>query len=122
MKLTKTLGMWDIVLFNVVAIIGLRWVSLAAAGGNTSIVLWLGALVLFFLPQVFAVIDLTRRLPEEGGVYIWTKTAFGDFHGFLAGWCYWTNNLVYFPNLLVYIAGISVFTAGSGYQAVGRAG
>ncbi|MFQ5652105.1 MAG: APC family permease [bacterium] len=120
MKLTKTLGLWDTILFNVTAITGLRWISVAAAGGNPSMVLWLLALLLFFLPQAFAVVDLTRRLPGEGGLYLWTKTAFGDFHGFMAGWCYWTNNLVYFPNLLVYIAGISVFVGGSGYQAVGE--
>ncbi len=120
MKLLKTLGLRDIVLLNVTAIVGLRWISLAAAGGNSSMVLWFAALGLFFLPQAFAVIELTRRLPGEGGVYLWTKTAFGDFHGFMSGWCYWTNNLVYFPNLLVYVAGISVFVAGSGYQAVGE--
>ncbi len=120
MNLTKTLGLRDIVLFNVTAIIGLRWISLAAAGGNTSMVLWVAALTFFFLPQAFAVIELTRRLPGEGGVYLWTKEAFGDFHGFMSGWCYWTNNLVYFPNLLVYVAGISVFVAGSGFQAVGE--
>jgi len=120
LKLYRALGLWDIILLNVTAIIGLRWISLAAFGGNTSIVLWLAALLLFFLPQAFAVIELTTRLPGEGGIYLWTKTAFGNFHGFLSGWCYWTNNLVYFPNLLVYIAGISVFVAGTGYQAVGE--
>lgn len=120
MKLARELGVRDVVLMNVTAVIGLRWISLTAAGGNTSIVLWTGALVFFFLPQAFAVIELTRRLPDEGGIYLWTKTAFGDFHGFLSGWCYWTNNLVYFPNLLVYIAGISVFVVGGGYQAVGE--
>ena len=82
--------------------------------------LWLAALLLFFLPQAFAVMELTTRLPGEGGIYLWTKTAFGEFHGFLSGWCYWTANLVYFPNLLVYIAGVSVFVAGGGYQAVGE--
>lgn len=120
MKLTKALGFRDVVLLNVTAIVGLRWISLAAAGGNTSILLWLGALLFFFLPQAFAVIELTTRLPDEGGIYLWTKSAFGDFHGFLAGWCYWTNNLVYFPFLLVYVAGISVFVAGSGYQELGE--
>ncbi|KPK87339.1 hypothetical protein AMJ80_12190 [bacterium SM23_31] len=120
MKLARELGVRDVVLMTVTAVIGLRWISLTAAGGNTSIVLWTGALVFFFLPQAFAVIELTRRLPDEGGIYLWTKTAFGDFHGFLSGWCYWTNNLVYFPNLLVYIAGISVFVVGGGYQAVGE--
>lgn len=120
MKLTRSLKLWDIVLLNVTAIVGLRWISLAAVGGNTSIVLWIAALLLFFVPQAFAVIELTTRLPGEGGIYLWTKKAFGEFHGFLSGWCYWTNNLIYFPNLLVYIAGISVFVLGDGYQALGE--
>jgi amino acid transporter len=119
-QLPRALRLRDIVLLNVTAIIGLRWISLAAAGGNTSLTLWLLALLLFFLPQAFAVVELTTRLPGEGGIYLWTKTAFGDFHGFLSGWCYWTNNLVYFPNLLVYLAGISVFVVGPGFQAVGE--
>ena len=120
MKLVKALGIRDIILMNVAAVVGLRWISLAAAGGSTSIVLWAAALFLFFIPQAIVVTELTKRMPEEGGVYVWSKTVFGDFHGFMAGWCYWTNNLVYFPNLLVYIAGISVFIAGGGYQAVGE--
>jgi len=119
-KLTQSLGVRDVVLLNVVAIVGLRWVSVAAAGGNTSITLWFGALLLFFVPQAFAVIELTTRMPEEGGIYRWSEAAFGEFHGFMSGWCYWTNNLVYFPNLLVYIAGISVFIGGSAYQGLGE--
>lgn len=119
-SLQQALGVRDVVLLNVVAIVGLRWVALAAAAGNASVVLWIGALLLFFIPQAFAVIELTSRIPEEGGVYPWADAAFGDFHGFMAGWCYWTNNLVYFPNLLVYVAGISVFVAGSGFQEVGE--
>lgn len=120
MKLIRSLKLWDIVLLNVTAIVGLRWISLAAVGGNTSIVLWIAALMFFFVPQAFAVIELTTRLPGEGGIYLWTKKAFGEFHGFLSGWCYWTANLTYFPNLLVYIAGISVFVLGDGYQALGE--
>lgn len=119
-ELKRVLGTWDVVLLFVTAIIGLRWISLAAAGGNTSILLWFLAMLLFFIPQSFAVAELTTRLPGEGGIYLWAKEAFGDFHGFITGWCYWTSNLVYFPNLLVYIAGISVFVAGDGYQAVGE--
>ena len=69
MKLTRSLKLWDIVLLNITAIVSLRWISLAAVGGNTSIVLWIAALLLFFVPQGFAVIELTTRLPGEGGSY-----------------------------------------------------
>jgi len=56
-----------------------------------------------------AVIELSSRYPEEGGVYVWSKRAFGDFHGFMAGWTYWTSNIVYFPGLLFYAAGNSAY-------------
>ena len=46
--------------------------------------------------------ELSSRYPQEGGIYVWTKKAFGDFHGFLCGWCYWLNNLFYFPSLLIF--------------------
>jgi len=109
MQLNRTLGFKDIVLLNVTAIVGLRWISLAATGGNTSITLWILACIIFFIPQAFAVIDLTKRMPGEGGLYIWARETLGPFHGFFSGWCYWASTLTYFPNLLVYIAGISVY-------------
>jgi amino acid transporter len=120
MELAKTLGLRDVVLFNVTAIVGLRWIAIAAAAGSTSITLWFAAMLLFFLPQGFAVMELTRRMPAEGGIYAWTRETFGEFHGFLAGWCYWTNNLVYFPGLLVYVAGVSVYVLGIGFRARGE--
>lgn len=73
MQLKRSLKLWDIVLLNVTAIVGLRWISLAAVGGNTSIVLWIVALMLFFVPQAFAVIELTTRLPGEA-VYMDEKS------------------------------------------------
>jgi len=120
MKLKRSLKLLDIILLNVTAIIGIRHIALAGSSGNTSIILWFAALLLFFLPQGCAVIELTSRLPGEGGIYLWTKKAFGEFHGFLSGWCYWTSNLLYFPTLLIFIAGISVFVLGDGYQALGE--
>jgi len=56
---------------------------------------WIISLLLFFWPQGIAVIELAHRYPGEGGVYLWAKEVFGDFHGFLSGWCYWTNNMLY---------------------------
>ena len=112
--LKRVLGLWDLVLLNVVAITGLRWWLTSASGyGYGALPLWLLALVAFFIPSGLAVIDLTTRYPEEGGIYAWTKRAFGDGHGFISGWCLWTNNLFYFPTLLVFVAGNLLFTLGS---------
>jgi len=107
--LLKELNLRDIVLFNVVAIVGIRWISLAAATGPASISLWVLALLFFFIPQSIAVIRLSKEYPLEGGIYEWAKIEFGDFHGFVAGWCYWANNLVYYPSLLISVAAIAAF-------------
>lgn len=110
--LLRVLGKWDLVLLFVVAIVNLNVVPTIAANGGVTVWLWILALLLFFWPQGVAVIELSHRYPQEGGVYLWVKRIFGDFHGFLSGWCYWTNNIFYVPTVLLYFVGISVYVAG----------
>jgi amino acid transporter len=112
--LTRVLGLRDLVLFNLVAVVSLRWVATAAAAGPSSITLWILAAFLFFIPQGLAVTDMAARFPEEGGIYFWTKRAFGDGHGFLCGWCYWVNNILYYPNLLMATAVVGTYAFGQG--------
>jgi amino acid transporter len=112
-ELKRVLGLRDLIFLNVVAIVGLRWWLTSAGGyGYGALPLWILALVAFFIPSGLAVIDLTTRYPEEGGIYAWTKRAFGDGHGFISGWCLWTNNLFYFPTLLIFVAGNLLFVLG----------
>src|ERR1700730_6420804 len=99
MPVERTLKTRDIVLFNVAAIVSMRWVALAAANGPSSLFLWVLAALVFFVPQGFAVIALASAIPEEGGLYVWTSKAFGPRQGFLAGWLYWASNILYFPTL-----------------------
>jgi glutamate:GABA antiporter len=108
----RTLGRWDLVLLKVVAIVNINNVPPVAVYGWISLALWLLAFVTFFIPEAVAVLVLGRRHPGEGGIYLWTRQEFGDAHGFLSGWCYWTNNLFYVPVLLVYMAGIFAFAGG----------
>ena len=75
-------------------------------------------MVFFFWPQGIAVIELAHRYPGEGGVYLWAKEVFGDFHGFLSGWCYWTNNMMYVPTVMLYFVGVSVFALGPNHAAL----
>ncbi len=112
--LRRVLGQRDLVLLFVVAIVNLNVVPTIAANGGVTVWLWILALLLFFWPQGIAVIELAHRYPGEGGVYLWAKRVFGDFHGFLSGWCYWTNNIFYVPTVLLYFVGISVYVAGPG--------
>ena len=108
----RALGVRDVVLLNIAAVVGLRWLSIAAQIGPSSLVLWALALLIFFLPLASAVLELSSRMPGEGGLYIWSKTAFGDVHGFVTGWSFWTANIVFFPSLLLFLAGVSVYIAG----------
>src|SRR5437763_10710401 len=116
--LRRVLGRWDLVLLFVVAVFNLNVVPSIAANGGVTVWLWMISLLLFFWPQGIAVIELAHRYPGEGGVYLWAKEVFGDFHGFLSGWCYWTNNMMYVPSILLYFVGISVFVLGPAHAGL----
>jgi amino acid transporter len=117
-QLKRVLGRWDLVLLFVVAVFNLNVVPSIAANGGVTVWLWLISLLLFFWPQGIAVTELAQRYPGEGGVYLWAKEVFGDFHGFLSGWCYWTNNMLYVPTVMLYFVGVSVFALGPGHAAL----
>jgi len=116
--LKRVLGRCDLVLLFVVAVFNLNVLPSIAANGGVTIWLWLISLILFFWPQGIAVIELAHRYPGEGGVYLWAKGVFGDFHGFLSGWCYWTNNMMYVPTVMLYFVGVSVFVLGPGHEGL----
>jgi glutamate:GABA antiporter len=116
--LRRVLGRWDLVLLFVVAVFNLNVVPSIAANGGVTVWLWIISLILFFWPQGIAVIELAHRFPGEGGVYLWAKEVFGDFHGFLSGWCYWTNNMMYVPTVMLYFVGVSVFVLGAGHESL----
>jgi amino acid transporter len=117
--LKRVLGKRDLVLLFVVAVFNLNVLPSIAANGGVTIWLWVISLILFFWPQGIAVIELAHRYPGEGGVYLWAKEVFGDFHGFLSGWCYWTNNMTYVPTIMLYFVGVSVFVLGPGHASLG---
>jgi amino acid transporter len=105
----KAMGFRDLILFYVVTGISLRWIATAAAAGPSSIVIWIGAWLLFYTPLALSVIELSSRYPNEGGLYVWSKRAFGDFSGFMSAWAYWTSNLPYFPAILYFAASNALF-------------
>ena len=116
--LKRVLGRRDLVLLFVVAVFNLNVVPSIAANGGVTVWLWIISLLLFFWPQGIAVIELAHRYPGEGGVYLWAKEVFGDFHGFLSGWCYWTNNMLYVPTVMLYFVGVSVFVLGPSHATL----
>lgn len=113
-QLRRALSTRDLVLLNLVAVTSLRWMATSAANGPAALVLWVLAGIMFFLPLGLAVSALTVRQPSVGGIYTWTRTSFGEGHGFLAGWCYWINNVLYPANLLIATAAMFTYAIGRG--------
>jgi amino acid transporter len=112
-QLRKTMGFWDVLLFNIATVVGPRWIAAAGHNGTSSISLWILAAVLFFVPGALVINELSSRFPEEGGLYVWAKEAFGPFHGFIAGWTYWIYTVFYFPGLLLASASMSAYVFGA---------
>jgi amino acid transporter len=111
-QLRKTMGFWDVLLFNIATVLGPRWIAAAGHNGTSSISLWIIAAVFFFVPGALVINELSSRFPQEGGLYAWSKEAFGDFHGFIAGWTYWIYTVFYFPGLLLASASMAAYIMG----------
>ncbi|HEX8071474.1 MAG TPA: APC family permease [Pyrinomonadaceae bacterium] len=90
----KELGLSDLVLTQILFIVGLPWVGVAAKQGPSHIVLWLVAMLFFFLPSAVVVIYLNRMMPLEGGLYQWAKLGFNDLVGFLVAWNLWLTAIL----------------------------
>jgi len=90
----KELGLRDLVLTQIVFVVGTSWVGTAAKLGPSQTVYWLLAILLFYLPLAAVVIYLNRLMPLEGGVYQWAKFGFNDFTGFIVAWNLWLLGIV----------------------------
>jgi amino acid transporter len=86
--LKRELKLRDLVLMQILVVMGLNFAGYAAKQGRTQVVLWLLAVVLFYLPQAAIVIRLSRVIPVEGGVYQWVKQGISPFAGYMAGWSF----------------------------------
>lgn len=116
--LKRGLRFRDLVLFYVVVVLSVRWTASAATAGASILVVWVAALTCFFIPLAASVMELSSRYPEEGGIYIWTREAFGDFSGFICAWTYWMSNLPFFAAVLYFGAASALFAFGPRAQSL----
>lgn len=110
--LKRAMGFRDLLLFYLVTGFSLRWIAPAAAAGPSSVIIWIMGALAFYVPMMFTVLELSSRYPEEGGLYAWTRQAFGEFPGYLSGYLYWSSNLPYFPSLFYFTAANALFIFG----------
>jgi amino acid transporter len=113
-NLRKELGLKDLVLAQVLCVVGSSWVGIAAKLGRAHVLFWVGAMLAFYVPLAVVVIHLNRLMPLEGGLYQWAKAGYGDFAGFLTAWNLWvyavivTGAIIFvIPTDLSYIIGPS---------------
>jgi amino acid transporter len=113
-SLHRQLRLRDLVLTQVLCVVGSSWVGIAAGLGRAQALTWIAAMILFYLPMAVSVIYLNREMPLEGGLYVWARTAFGDLGGFMTAWNLWvygivvTDTILYaIPSELAYLIGPS---------------
>lgn len=110
--LKRALKLRDLILLNIVAVYTPATLSQSIPLGKTGLLVWALAITTFMLPYVAAISDLSVKHPREGGVYAWTRMAFGDFHGFVCGWCYWVNTFLYVPSVFLSIVAVASLAGG----------
>lgn len=93
-SLRKELGLRDLVLAQVLCVVGSSWVGIAGKLGRAHVVFWLAAMLVFYLPLASVVIYLNRLMPLEGGLYQWAKAGFGEMAGFLTAWNLWVYAVI----------------------------
>ncbi len=111
-SLKRALRLRDLVLLNIVAVYTPATLAQNMPLGRTGLLVWGLAILAFMLPCAAAVASLSRIAPREGGIYAWTHLSFGDFHGFLCGWCYWVNTFLYVPSVFLGIAAVASLLGG----------
>jgi amino acid transporter len=114
----KELGLTDLVLTQILFIVGLPWVGVAAKQGPSHTVLWLLAMVLFYLPSALVVIYLNRSMPLEGGVYQWAKLGFNDLVGFMVAWNLWLFAILNTSEIGLQLTQYIVYIAGPSSEAL----
>src|SRR6266849_1390987 len=92
--LRKELGLRDLVMAQVLCVVGSTWVGIAAKLGRAHVAFWLGAMLLYYLPLAVVVIYLNRMMPLEGGLYQWAKSGLGEMAGFLTAWNLWVYAVI----------------------------
>ena len=116
--LRRAMNFRDLLLFYLVTGFSLRWIAPAAAAGPSAVIIWIIAALALYLPLVLCVLELSSRYPEEGGLYAWTRRAFGEFPGYMSGFLYWSSNLPYFPSLFYFTAANALFVFGHHWDSL----
>jgi amino acid transporter len=105
-KNTKKLRLFDIILFNVCGILSVDTIAAGAGMGVQGMTWRILGILFFFIPYGLATAELGSTWPKAGGIYVWTREAFGDFWGTMVSWLYWINVIYWMPSIFVTFSAI----------------
>lgn len=111
--LRSELKLRDLVLMQVLLVVGLNLMGYASKQGPSQLVLWLLAISLFYLPLAAVVMKLSRAIPVEGGVYQWVKEGISPFAGYMAAWSLTVWVVAYFASFGSQLANGIAYAFGS---------
>src|SRR5438477_436 len=116
--LRKELGVAELVLTQIMYVVGLSWVGTAGKLGTEQIPFWLAAMVLFYVPQAVVVIHLSRRFPLEGGLYQWSKVGLSPAVAFLVGWNLWIYAIILLGAFGLQVSNALIYAIGPSAQVL----
>ena len=102
----KVLGVRDMVLFSVSAILLLDTLAAGASIGVQSVFWWVFLGIVFFVPYALICSEMGTAYPEQGGIYAWVRDAFGGRWASRVTWAYWVNTAVWLPAIYILFAGV----------------
>ncbi len=97
--LPKVLNSFDMVAIFIVIVLWISNAAVMTGAGPAAYVYWGLGFITFLMPGAVVTGQLGLMFPGEGSIYVWTTRAFGNFIGFLGGFCAW------WPGILALISG-----------------
>ena len=107
----KVFGLASMILFSVSAILVGDTIASSAAMGVQGLTFWIILGVLFFIPYGFVTAELGAAWPDDGGIYVWVREAFGSMWGTVTAWLYWVNVALWAPSVFV----LFIYTASAAF-------
>jgi amino acid transporter len=102
----KVLGLLDVTLFTVSAMLVVDQLTASASVGTGTIAWWILAIVFFLVPYGLITAELATAYPEQGGIYVWVKRAFGRRWAARTTYWYWVNVALWMPSVFLLFAGV----------------
>ena len=105
----KPLTLFRLIMINIIAVESLRNISITAQAGWIIVTFYIAAGIFFLIPCILLTAEMATGYSQNGGIYLWTKEAFGARIGFIILWLQWIYNLVWFPSICGFFAGIIAY-------------